>query len=99
MLCHSARKLSCLSFYQVSEITVTRCMVNPSYSGDYCSPESTNEEDSIKGKWVRVPRNLNREGSYVAGWLVSLHTRDSGSQPYAARRNYTTVGQDVKTLV
>jgi len=69
-------KFSCLSFYQVSEISVTRCVINPSYGADYCAPESTNEEDAIKGKWVRVPRNLNREGSYISGWLVSIATSE-----------------------
>jgi len=47
-------------------------MINPSYGSDYCAPDSTNEEDAIKGKWVRVPRNLNREGGYISGWLVSI---------------------------
>lgn len=46
-------------------------MINPSYSGDYCAPDSTIEKDAIKGKWVRVPRNLNLEGNYISGWLVS----------------------------
>ena len=46
-------------------------MINPYYGEDYCAPDSTIEEDAIRGKWVRVPRNLNREGNYVSGWLVS----------------------------
>jgi hypothetical protein len=60
-------------------------MINPSYSGDYCAPDSTIEEDAIKGTWVRVPRNLNREGSYISGWLVSLAASEYlRYQPYTA---------------
>lgn len=60
-----------LGTYLVSEITLTRCLVNP-YFGDVCTPDSTIEQDAIKGKWVRVPRNLNWEGNYGSGWLVSI---------------------------
>jgi hypothetical protein len=58
----------------VSEITVTHCVVNPHFGGDFCAPDSTIEQDAIKGKWVRVPRNLNLEGNYASGWLVSPDT-------------------------
>jgi len=54
----------------VSEITVVHCLIDPGYGTDLCTPESTSEQDAIKGKWVRVPRNLNLEGGYMAGWLV-----------------------------
>jgi hypothetical protein len=27
-----------------------------------CTPSSTREDDALKGKWVRIERNLNREG-------------------------------------
>ena len=35
-----------------------------------CEPQSTSEEDATKGRWVRVPRNLNMEASLFSGWLV-----------------------------
>lgn len=76
-------------------------MINPSYGEDYCAPDSTIEEDAIRGKWVRVPRNLNREGNYISGWLVSPLAASEylRYQPYTARRNYTTAGQDARTLI
>ena len=46
----------------VSEIHVTECMIDPlfipSVAADSCSPPTTKEEDALKGKWVRVERNL-----------------------------------------
>ena len=35
-----------------------------------CEPHSTSEQDAMKGRWVRVPRNLNMEASIFSGWLV-----------------------------
>lgn len=54
----------------VSEIAVTRCLVDPEISGDLCTPDTTSEQDAIKGKWVRVEPNLNWEAGYLSGWLV-----------------------------
>lgn len=39
---------------------------------DFCAPDSTGEQDAIKGPWVRVARNLNLEGSLFSGWLVCI---------------------------
>ncbi|KIM44481.1 hypothetical protein M413DRAFT_442454 [Hebeloma cylindrosporum] len=58
-----------------SEIAVQRCVINPDVGGDFCYPDSTSEDDAIKGKWVRVPRNLNLEGGYMAGWLNMYYRR------------------------
>ncbi|KAF8956921.1 Metallo-dependent phosphatase-like protein [Flammula alnicola] len=58
-----------------SEIAVTRCLIDPDIGGDYCAPDSTSEQDGIKGKWVRVPRNLNLEGGYLSGWLNIYYRR------------------------
>lgn len=33
-------------------------------------PDTTSEQDAIKGKWVRVEPNLNMEAGYLSGWLV-----------------------------
>ena len=41
----------------VSEITIERCIVMASL----CAPRSSKEEDAIKGKWVYVARDLNRQ--------------------------------------
>jgi len=54
----------------VSEITVKKCFVQPSLAGDTCAPHSTIEQDAIKGKWVRVARDLNLEGGLLSPWLV-----------------------------
>lgn len=56
--------------FLVSEITVTKCFVQPNLAGDTCAPRSTIEQDAIKGKWVRVARDLNLEAGIWAGWLV-----------------------------
>lgn len=58
--------------YTVSEITVTHCLAPPHIFGDLCAPHSTVEQDAIKGKWVRVPRNLNLEMGYASGYLVCV---------------------------
>ena len=38
----------------------------------FCAPHSTSGEDAIRGRWVRVARNLNKEGSIFSGWLVCI---------------------------
>lgn len=42
----------------VSEIAVVRCMFDLTLF-DMCAPSSSTSDDAIKGKWVRVPRDLN----------------------------------------
>ncbi|KAI0917949.1 hypothetical protein AcV5_002750 [Taiwanofungus camphoratus] len=53
----------------LSEITITQCFIDPWYaeavSSHICYPSTTKEADAYKGKWVRVPRNLNAQ----AGWM------------------------------
>lgn len=59
----------------VSEITITTCFIDPemaAHISHMCGPQSTNEEDAIKGRWVRVARNLNMEGTIFSGWLVCI---------------------------
>lgn len=56
----------------VSEIALTRCVLDPAMAGDLCFPDTTSEKDSIKGNWVRVPRNLNLEAGFFGGYLVRL---------------------------
>ncbi|KAF5383758.1 hypothetical protein D9615_003505 [Tricholomella constricta] len=58
-----------------SEITVERCMVDPSFGTDLCTPSSTPEQDAIKGKWVRVKRDLNLEAGYTAPFLSIYYRR------------------------
>lgn len=58
-------------YLAVSEIAVTRCFVDPKAASKLCEPPSTSEKDAIKGKWVRVDRNLNLEAGYMSGYLVS----------------------------
>ncbi|KAJ2934881.1 hypothetical protein H1R20_g2293, partial [Candolleomyces eurysporus] len=59
----------------LSEISVTRCYVDPDMADDICAPGTTKEMDAIKGKWVRVEPNLNREGGYMAGYLNVYYRR------------------------
>ena len=56
----------------VSEIDVRPCYFDPwfmpSYTADLCGPSTTKEQDAMKGKWVRVDRNLNAQGmSFLVG--------------------------------
>ncbi|KAJ7115908.1 Metallo-dependent phosphatase-like protein [Mycena epipterygia] len=59
----------------LSEIAVTRCFVNPRLGSKLCDPESTTEKDAIRGKWVRVDRNLNYDAGYFAGYLNIYYRR------------------------
>ena len=56
--------------FPVSEIAISQCFIDPDAVGKMCEPGSTSEQDAMKGRWVRVPRNLNMEGSIFSGWLV-----------------------------
>ncbi|KAF9478252.1 phosphatase DCR2 [Pholiota conissans] len=59
----------------LSEIALSRCLVDPELAGDLCAPATTTEQDAIKGKWVRVPRNLNLEGGYLSRSLNLYYRR------------------------
>lgn len=80
----------------VSEIAVILCVINPDLGGDVCAPDSTSEQDAIKGKWVRVPRNLNLEGGYMSGWLVCNSNFLSQREMLICSRKYTIVAQGAK---
>ena len=41
-----------------------------SIAGDLCAPGTTKEDDAYKGKWVRIPRNLNMQSGLMS--LVRL---------------------------
>lgn len=51
-------ELSRRSTMTVSEIAVVRCMFDLTMA-DMCAPSSSTTDNAIKGKWVRVPRDLN----------------------------------------
>ena len=44
----------------VTEITIEKCLY-PSALSSLCYPKTTPEQDAIKGKWVRVERDLNAQ--------------------------------------
>ncbi|KAH8116363.1 Metallo-dependent phosphatase [Phellopilus nigrolimitatus] len=57
----------------LSEITIAKCLFPPSMAS-LCFPKTTPEQDAIKGKWVRVDRDLNR----VSGmWSLYIYYRRS----------------------
>ncbi|KIJ20637.1 hypothetical protein PAXINDRAFT_165536 [Paxillus involutus ATCC 200175] len=56
----------------LSQITITRCIVTPELVGDLCAPETTVEQDAIKGKWVRVERDLNLQSGI---WALNIYYR------------------------
>jgi hypothetical protein len=62
--------VSSMKDFSVSEIAITQCFIDPEMVEHLCEPNSTREQDAIKGLWVRVARNLNSEGSIFSGWLV-----------------------------
>ena len=47
-----------------SEIAVVRCMFNMAMIGIY-TPPHTVSDDAIKGKWVRVPCDLNLQNVFL----------------------------------
>ncbi|KAG6810005.1 hypothetical protein H0H92_013730 [Tricholoma furcatifolium] len=59
----------------LSEIGVTACRIHPAYAEELCAPDSTSEQDAIKGKWVRVKRDLNIEGGYTSPYLSIYYRR------------------------
>jgi len=65
--------LNAIKHHIVSEIAVTWCSVSPSQNWGMCDPETTAQDDSHKGKWVRVERNLNLEGGFLSGHLVCAY--------------------------
>ncbi|KAG8215016.1 Metallo-dependent phosphatase-like protein [Butyriboletus roseoflavus] len=56
----------------LSEIAITRCFVPPELVGRMCEPETTIEQDAIKGNWVRVDRDLNKESGV---WTLNIYYR------------------------
>jgi len=55
----------------LSEITVQRCMMG-NFMAQLCYPHSTAEQDAIKGKWVRVDKDLNRQSGL---WHLNIYYR------------------------
>jgi hypothetical protein len=45
----------------ITEVTAVPCYFPPWLYPKLCSPPTTPEEDKLKGKWVRVERDLNRQ--------------------------------------
>ncbi|KAF8325842.1 Metallo-dependent phosphatase-like protein [Cantharellus anzutake] len=57
----------------LTEIAVKPCLLHPSLV-PYCHPRTTLEDDALKGKWVRVERDLN---SRTGRWYLHLWYRRS----------------------
>ncbi|KAL4078830.1 Metallo-dependent phosphatase-like protein [Scleroderma yunnanense] len=56
----------------LSEIAIARCMVSADMVGDLCAPATTVEKDAVKGKWVRVDRDLNFQSGL---WSLNIYYR------------------------
>ncbi|KAI9573783.1 Metallo-dependent phosphatase-like protein [Boletus coccyginus] len=56
----------------LSEIAIARCLVPPGFVVDMCAPDTSAEKDAIKGKWVRVDRDLNLENGI---WALNIYYR------------------------
>ena len=58
----------------LTEVTVMPCFFPPWIYPRLCSPPTTPEEDKLKGRWVRVERDLNvKSGLWYLVSLVSFH--------------------------
>ncbi|KAG8961718.1 hypothetical protein FRC03_005045, partial [Tulasnella sp. 419] len=57
----------------LTEIAIMPCLVPPSL-GDFCNPRTTPEEDALKGKWVRVEKDLNVKTGL---WYLNIYYRRS----------------------
>ncbi|THH09733.1 hypothetical protein EW145_g1812 [Phellinidium pouzarii] len=57
----------------LTEITIMKCIFPPTMAS-LCSPKSTPEQDAIKGKWVRVERDLNKMSGI---WSLYIYYRRS----------------------
>jgi len=57
----------------VTEITIEKCLF-PMSAMYLCEPKTTSEQDAIKGKWVRVNRDLNLESGL---WSLYVYYRRS----------------------
>lgn len=56
----------------MTEITVSSCYLSPNLFPALCQPPSTPTDDKLKGKWVRVEKDLNiRTGI----WYLNLYYR------------------------
>ncbi|KAG8895808.1 hypothetical protein FRB99_000346 [Tulasnella sp. 403] len=55
----------------LTEIAIKSCILPPDIV-DWCAPKSTPEEDALKGKWVRVGRDLNFK---TGMWYLSIYYR------------------------
>lgn len=56
----------------ITEITVVSCWYPPWIYPQLCAPATTGEEDKLKGKWVRVERDLNLKRGM---WYLNVHYR------------------------
>lgn len=61
----------------LTEIAVERCLVNPDRAPELCMPKTTKEDDALKGKWVRIPRNLNTQKGF---WYLHVFYRRTRRQ-------------------
>ncbi|KDQ50774.1 hypothetical protein JAAARDRAFT_185989 [Jaapia argillacea MUCL 33604] len=56
----------------LSEITIERCMFDPMLAPSLCVPDSTPEQDAVKGKWVQVGTNINAQ---TGMWYLNIFYR------------------------
>ncbi|KAI9435260.1 Metallo-dependent phosphatase [Lactarius indigo] len=71
----------------LSDIIVVRCMIDLTAT-DVCAPSSSTSDDAVKGKWVRVRRDLNLQAGM---WHLLLYYRRT-------RRRDVTLISDIQIL-
>ncbi|KAI0271916.1 Metallo-dependent phosphatase [Russula aff. rugulosa BPL654] len=71
----------------LSEIAVVRCMFDLTMV-EMCAPSSSTSDNAVKGKWVRVPRDLNLQSGM---WHLLLYYRRT-------RRRDVPLISDIKLL-
>lgn len=49
----------------IAEVSLEQCYINPDYFPRLCDPPTTTQDDAVKGKWVRVRPDLNRQGGWT----------------------------------
>jgi hypothetical protein len=59
--------------FKVTELSIRPCLIFPALVS-YCDPRTSPEDDALKGRWVRVERDLNEK---TGRWYLNIWYRRS----------------------